>query len=282
MTTNAQAAMHVNHNKRVHDSVVPIYERIHTEIFNPTEQARIAGALKDAISKVTPSAEIPLVLDFGAGTGNLTGHLLNLGARVVAADVSLKTLALLKDKFSETGRFEISELNGIDLSNLNDNSFDMVATYSVLHHVPDYLGIVKEFVRVTKPGGVIYIDHESSPCFWLEKSEDNKAYQMEYQMVYGQPFIGRFVNKLKNLFSYTSWRRLINRTLWGLNGEGDIHVFKNDHIEWQLIEELLLKQCILIASVDYLVCREVNPMPPLYLKYKAICADMRFVVYKKK
>ena len=146
MTSNAQAAKHVNHNKHVHDSVVPIYERLPAEIYNPTEQARIAGVLKDAISKVTAAAEVPLVLDFGAGTGNLTSHLLNLGARVVAADVSLKSVALLKEIVSETGRLEIVELNGVDLSNLEDGWFDMVATYCVLHHVPDYLGIVKEWL----------------------------------------------------------------------------------------------------------------------------------------
>lgn len=49
----------------------------------------------------------------------------------------------------------------------------MVATYSVLHHVPDYLKIVDEFVRVLKPGGVIYIDHEVSPSYW----EINDTYQ---------------------------------------------------------------------------------------------------------
>lgn len=45
----------------------------------------------------------------------------------------------------------------------------MVATYSVLHHIPDYLGVIKELIRVTKPGGIIYIDHEVNEQYW-EKS----------------------------------------------------------------------------------------------------------------
>ncbi|MFH1883926.1 MAG: class I SAM-dependent methyltransferase [Planctomycetota bacterium] len=271
----------VQHNKRAHDSVASSYERIHTEIYNPTEQARIARVLEDAISHITTLAEFLMVLDFGAGTGNLTRHLLNLGTKVVAADVSLKGLISVKETFSKTGRLEIAELNGVDLSNFEDSSFDMVATYSVLHHVLDYLGIVKEFVRVVKPGGVIYIDHESAPCFWLESSDDFKVYRKELQNVYGMPFVGRLARKLKNLFSYHAWRRLVNSKLLGLCAEGDIHVFKDDHIEWNRVEELLLKQCVVLKSEDYLVCREVNRTPPLHEKHRAKCVDMHFVICRK-
>lgn len=269
------------HNIRVHDSVVSLYEDVHPEIYNPTEQARIASVLEEAISQINTQSEIPLVLDFGAGTGNLTRHLLNLGARVLAADVSPKSLVSLKVAFDGTGRIDTVDLNGVDLSNLEDSSVDMVATYSVLHHVPDFLGIVREFVRVVKPGGVICIDHENAPSVWLEDSNDFKAYRKELQSVYGQPFMGRLVRKLRLLFSYNAWRRLVNRKLYGLSAEGDIHVFKDDHIEWHRLEELLLKQCVLLKREDYLVCGEVNPTPPLHEKYRARCVDMRVVICRK-
>ncbi|MGH7593998.1 MAG: methyltransferase domain-containing protein [Gemmatimonadales bacterium] len=38
----------------------------------------------------------------------------------------------------------------MNLSNVKDRSVDMVATYSVLHHVPDYLGILPELLRVLR------------------------------------------------------------------------------------------------------------------------------------
>jgi len=276
MKQQSRAERQVLHNRDVHDSVVSSYEDIHTEIFNPTEQTRTAGIFEEAILMLRTESEIPLILDFGAGTGNLTKHLLKLGARVLAADVSPKSLASLKVAFDGTGKFDTTGLNGVDLSNLKDNSVDMVATYSVLHHVPDYLGIVREFVRVVKSGGVIYIDHESAPCAWLEDSDDFKAYRKELQSVYGQPFMGRLVRKLWLIFSYNAWRRLVNRKLRGLNGEGDIHVFPDDHIEWDLIEKILLENCELIKCMDYLVCRELEPVPPLYEKHKGKCTDMRF------
>ena len=281
MKKKSRAGSQVLHNKDVHDSVVSSYEIIHAEIFNPTEQARIASVLEEAVTHIRTQAAISLILDFGAGIGNLTRHLLNLGAQVLAADVSPKSLASLELKFGGTGRMNTMELNGVDLSNLKDSSVDMVATYSVLHHVPDYLGIVREFLRVVKPGGVIYIDHESAPSCWLEDSDDFTDYKKELHNVYGQPFMEIFVRKLRLLFSYNAWRRLISRKFYGLGAEGDIHVSKDDHIEWNRVEELLLNQCVMIKGEDYLVCREVDPTPPLHGKYSAKCADMRVVIYRR-
>lgn len=272
----------VRHNKRVHDSVVPLYEQIHTEIYNSTEQLRISSVLATAIFQINTSAKVPLVFDFGAGTGNLTRHLLKNRARVLAADVSLKSLSSLEVELGDTGRINVMELNGVDLSNMEDSSVDMVASYSVLHHVPDYLGIVREFVRVLKPGGVVYIDHEKASSVWLDESEDFVAYNKEFQEVYGQPFVRNLVRKIRLLFSFNAWKRLINRKFFGLSHEGDIHVFKDDHIEWNRVEDILLEQCTLIKGEDYLVCREADSNPTLHGRYSEKCVDMRVVIYKKK
>lgn len=75
----------VPNNKLIHYAVAAQYERILTEIYNPTEQGRIACVLADAISQSSSLADNPpLVVDFGAGTGNLAGHLLQLGVSVIA------------------------------------------------------------------------------------------------------------------------------------------------------------------------------------------------------
>jgi ubiquinone/menaquinone biosynthesis C-methylase UbiE len=272
----------VRHNKQVHDAVASSYERKHTEIFNPTEQARIVRVLEDAISQIATVVEDPLVLDYGAGTGNLTGHLLMLGTRVIAADVSQKSLAALRKKYSAANRLESVELNGVDLSMFKDNSLDMVATYSVLHHVPDYLGVVREFVRVVKPGGIIYIDHESAPQVWQEDGGNYKKYMTEYECAYGRSFCERLVRKFRNLLSYSAWQGLVNWKLFGLRVEGDIHVTKGDHIEWDLIETAFCDRCEVVMRQDYLVCREVSPRAPVHRQYDGICSDMRVVIAKKR
>lgn len=146
-------------------------------------------------------------------------------------------------------------LNGENLSNIKDDSFDMVATYSVLHHVPDYLKIVDEFVRVLKPGGVIYIDHEVSPSYW-EINDTYQSYLEELGGDFGRNHLYELgitekvsvLSRLSSLLSVASWKRLI-RMFARIeheqlpDGEGDIHVYKHDHIEWEEIKSKLLPFC---------------------------------------
>jgi ubiquinone/menaquinone biosynthesis C-methylase UbiE len=49
--------------------------------------------------------------------------------------------------------------------------FDLITSYSVLHHLPDYESAIRKICKFLKKGGVIYIDHEASPYYWInEKS----------------------------------------------------------------------------------------------------------------
>ena len=57
---------------------------------------------------------------------------------VVAADVSENFLTQLSSKYQSNESIKTAKLNGQDLSNFPDDTFDMVSTYSVLHHIPDY------------------------------------------------------------------------------------------------------------------------------------------------
>ena len=149
----------VARNSAIHDKIAKQYDAAHGEIFNDIEQQRIRSALVEVSNLIDGPTEKYHALDFGAGTGNLTNHLLTLGFDVTAADVSIESLEVLKTRYNcrtvllEDGSTKI----------LNSDSYDLVCLYSVLHHVPDYLALLEELHRICKPGGVIYIDHENSP-----------------------------------------------------------------------------------------------------------------------
>ena len=153
------AQRQIDRNIRIHDRVASSYEATHDEIFNPVEQARLRSALERAKAAVATGAERPRALDFGCGSGNLTRHLLELGFEVVAADVSQRFLDLVERRF-EGAPLTTCRIDGTGLACVDDSSFDLAAAYSVLHHVPDYLGAVAEMARVVRPGGVLFLDHE--------------------------------------------------------------------------------------------------------------------------
>ncbi|MFO7606146.1 MAG: methyltransferase domain-containing protein [Desulfurivibrionaceae bacterium] len=286
----------ISFNRKEHDRLADAYDSSHSEIYNPFEQRRIAQALKETVSQIRTNSDNPLVLDFGSGTGNLTSHLLNLNVNVLAADVSEKSLEHLKEKVNFGNQLQTTILNGVDLSQFPDNSFDMIATYSVLHHVPDYLQIIKEFLRVVKPGGIIYIDHEVCLSYWCK----DKNYQ-RYLDELGEDFSENHLVELEvswhfkllrksfdNLFSKVtsrkSWKNLLKK-LTGVKNVpvqiSDIHVFKHDHIEWDDIKKILLPQCKIIKDSEYLVCRERSAQAPVWHRWNSKCADMRMLIVRK-
>lgn len=268
MSTSPESA--IARNIEIHDEIAKQYDARHGEIFNPQEQDRLRAALANALCLVQGAAPSRTALDVGCGSGNLSRHLLELGLDVVAADVSQGFLDLVANRF--TGRpVRTIRLNGSDLSNIASNSCDMVATYSVLHHVPDYLALVAEMARVCAPGGVLFLDHEHSDGYWagdpIYDAFRKEALRFDWRKYLAwENYVGRF--------------RRIGNARYSM--EGDIHVWPDDHIEWAKIHELLTASgfdCVL--SEDYLLSRSLY-RPAVYERYRGRCTDMTNQVYRRR
>lgn len=270
-------------NKNIYDRIAPLYERQHDEIFNQVEQGRICRELEWALSQISSVSVSPKVLDFGSGTGNLTRHILSLGGDVVAADISEGCLRHLVNSVGDKCRLNTLLLNGCDLKDIKSNTFDMVAAYSVLHHIPDYIKSVQELLRVVKPGGIVYLDHENSPDFW-GNSKEYACYSDELarqEVKRDEGVIARF----RRVFLHKGVFRHIRAASWSLfnssMGEGDIHVYPDDHIDWLSIRKCLDPFCQILKEDDYLVCREHEFPPPVWSLWNGLCTDMRLLVAKK-
>ncbi len=90
--------------------------------------------------------------DIGAGTGFLTEALLARGLEVHAVDRSHAMLAELRRKFGERPglRASAGESEALPIA---DSSIDCCFANMVLHHVESPEGMVREIVRILKPGG---------------------------------------------------------------------------------------------------------------------------------
>jgi len=101
--------------------------------------------------------KIPKVLDLGAGEGSGTLPFLDLGAKVAAVDISSSQLDALKKKCQHFG--DMLEVRCEDINNtLKDKSrkYDIVIVNSFLHHVPDYLGMIREAATILNPHGQFF------------------------------------------------------------------------------------------------------------------------------
>lgn len=257
------------------------YERRHPEIFNAVEQARLGHGLERAREAVRTGAAPPRALDFGCGSGNLTARLLGLGFEVTAGDVSPEFLQTVAGRFA--GRpVTTLPLNGTDLVGVADATFDLVAAYSVLHHVPDYLGVLGELVRVLRPGGVLYLDHEANDEFWGPHGGGH-AYREE---------LARLERERRALWNPQrhGWQRRLQpmwwalrlRPAWFFGREGDIHVWPEDHIEWHRIEAVLVAHgCEVVHREDYLNFHAGHP-PDVWARWRDDGAtDMRALTVRR-
>ena len=95
-----------------------------------------------------------VVLDIGAGEGTVTKPFLMLGAKVLAVDISENQLSQLKE--SCIGMLDRLELRCVDIDVvLEENlSYDIIVANSLLHHIPDYLSLIRRSIERLNKSGV--------------------------------------------------------------------------------------------------------------------------------
>ena len=105
------------------------------------------------------------VLEVGCGIATDGLQFLRAGARYTGFDQSPVALDLARR------RFELEGLEAADLVRSSavelpfaDESFDLVYSHGVIHHIRDTEGVVREFERVLRPGGtaLVMVYHRDS------------------------------------------------------------------------------------------------------------------------
>jgi SAM-dependent methyltransferase len=271
MTDQTDFLAQIEENRLLHNRIADSYHHIHDDIFNLHEQSRIRNILSDLRSSLQPIT--PIALDFGCGSGNMTRHLRDLGCSVVSADISDRFVTLLSEQYKNDSMVKPYLLSG-DSKDLDGYQFDFVCIYSVLHHLPDYLQVLRYLTDRIAPGGILYIDHEASDVFW----QDDAMY-LELQR---QTRINKLRVYWRKFFSW-SWYQSKYRMRKNprYQPEGDIHVWHDDHIEWQSIRNLLSAEGFNeIYSRDYLAYRPYYPMP-IFEKYAELTSDMHCSVFQR-
>lgn len=114
--------------------------------------------LEESLSKVK-IGEGTRVLEVGAGLGEFSGRMADMGANVVSMDVEWSNLhfTLANDVYGSYFSRVMGDANRIPFK---DSTFDVTCCRSTLHHLDHIGGAIKEMARVTKPGGQILLISE--------------------------------------------------------------------------------------------------------------------------
>jgi 2-polyprenyl-3-methyl-5-hydroxy-6-metoxy-1,4-benzoquinol methylase len=140
---------HESKNKATHD----------TENFAGAHQSQ------EPDPQATESTDNPLslgdVLDLGTGTALIPVVLCRQDkrCRVMAVDLAVSMLELAVYNIEAAGVAERITLAQTDAKQLifEDDMFDATVSNSIIHHIPDPLACVHEMLRVTRPGGILFV-----------------------------------------------------------------------------------------------------------------------------
>jgi SAM-dependent methyltransferase len=134
-----------------------------------------------------------LVLDLGAGTAQIPILLCQAteDVQVMAADAAVSMLDLARLNVEIAGLRERIQLDHADAKRMayRDCMFDAVISNSIVHHIPEPSEALREAVRVTKPGGLLFFrdllrpadDDEVMRLVELYTAECNEHQQMLYR-----------------------------------------------------------------------------------------------------
>lgn len=126
--------------------------------YNTMDHSTVNRVFVDDLLAVRPTPGD--VLDLGTGTTLIPIELCQreTTCRVMAADAAVSMLQLARNNVESAGlmgRIQVSQMDAKQLPH-SDATFDTVMSNSILHHIPEPLTVLREAVRVTKSGGLLF------------------------------------------------------------------------------------------------------------------------------
>ncbi len=124
------------------------------------------------------------VLDVGTGPGRIAYTLALAGYKVTSVDISAQAQAIARlyaDKFKVREKIRFLKMDAEKLD-FKDNSFKTVISVNLLHDVKSPKKVIKEIIRVCRPGGKIVITDLN------EKGKDivNRVYRINKEIHRGK------------------------------------------------------------------------------------------------
>lgn len=145
-----------------------------------------------AVVKALAARSGETVLDIAAGTGTSSEPFADAGVRVVPADFSLGMLRVGRGRRSDLG-FTAADAMRLPFA---DDSFDAVTMSFGLRNVADTAVALREFLRVTRPGGRLVVCEFSAPT--------NRVFRRIYQqyLMRSLPTVARRISSNPDSYVY--------------------------------------------------------------------------------
>jgi 2-polyprenyl-3-methyl-5-hydroxy-6-metoxy-1,4-benzoquinol methylase len=146
------------------------------------------------------------LLEVGCGAGIDLIRFARGGAIVTGVDVAEQSVNLAKKNFELNGLKADLQIMNAESLDFGDNSFDVVYGHGVIQYTADHHQLVRECVRVLKPGGVgIFMVYNR--ISWLNAMSKVMKVSLEHE---DAPVLKRFsIGEFKNMLARFSSVRIV-------------------------------------------------------------------------
>jgi ubiquinone/menaquinone biosynthesis C-methylase UbiE len=147
---------------------MPLDRVLEPEVMDSEEEARdydlmdhaaVNAAFCDDLLALAP--DLSSALDLGTGTALIPIEICRRegDARIVAIDLAPSMIALAKKNVERAGFASAISIELVDAKSMpyRDGAFRCAISNSILHHIPDPMPALREALRVTQPGGWLFI-----------------------------------------------------------------------------------------------------------------------------
>jgi 2-polyprenyl-3-methyl-5-hydroxy-6-metoxy-1,4-benzoquinol methylase len=187
-----------------------------------TGSAQTVGNQLLAIGHIIKTMDLPTgsrVLELGAGWGNTTLALAQMGHQVTAIDIDPSFCKLIGERASRVG-IEVDVRQG-DFSSVQtlDSTFDAVLFFESFHHSSDHLGLLKLLDEVIAPDGVIVFAAEpisdSLPAPWCLRLDGESVWAIRKNGWFELGFQERYFRETLKRLGWTVSHSVCTDTPWG-------------------------------------------------------------------
>ena len=121
------------------------------------------------------------VIEIGAGTGRYSRHIADMGYPVEAVELIQHNIDTFKSNLKPGQDINITQGNALDLSGFADDTFDITLHLGPMYHLfteADKRQAISEALRVTKPGGVVFVAYCLIDASYVQSGFNRKSYDI--------------------------------------------------------------------------------------------------------
>jgi protein-L-isoaspartate O-methyltransferase len=160
------------------------------------------------------------VLEFGAGWGNTTVALAQMGHRVTVIDIEPRFVELIGARAQRVHADIDARVGDFSMISQLDDRYDAVLFFESFHHCPDHLALLAGLDRVVKPGGRVLFAAEpiteSFPQPWCLRFDGESMWAIRRNGWLELGFKESYFLEALGRFGWSAEIALCSDTPWGV------------------------------------------------------------------